>query len=173
MSHIVTCIYCHQKFDRDKEPYKQIEGRRYAHAECATKQNEIMAIKRLQDLEKLENYIKVLFNEEEISEKNKRQIDLYITKKNYTYSGILKTLIYFFDIKKNPISKANGGIGIVPYVYEEAKQFYYNLWLIQQENLQKNLDEFKPQKVEIIIKEPQRIEKKKRLFDYLDEEEEN
>ena len=39
---------------------------------------------------------------------------------NFSYSGILRTLIYFYDIRGNTIEASNGGIGIVPYVYEEA-----------------------------------------------------
>jgi hypothetical protein len=48
----------------------------------------------------------------------------------YTYSGIKRTLEYFYEVKKNSIEKANGGIGIVPWVYEEAKRYYYNQWLL-------------------------------------------
>jgi hypothetical protein len=35
MAHIVTCIYCKKKFDRDKFPFVQVSQRRYAHQECS------------------------------------------------------------------------------------------------------------------------------------------
>lgn len=35
MAHIVTCIYCKKKFDRDKYPFVQVSPRRYAHKECS------------------------------------------------------------------------------------------------------------------------------------------
>ena len=35
MAHIVTCIYCKKKFDRDKFPFIQVSQRRYAHQECS------------------------------------------------------------------------------------------------------------------------------------------
>ena len=34
MAHIVTCIYCKHKFDRDKYPFVTVSNRRYAHQEC-------------------------------------------------------------------------------------------------------------------------------------------
>ena len=35
MAHIVTCIYCKKKFDRDKIPCSQVSERRFAHVACA------------------------------------------------------------------------------------------------------------------------------------------
>lgn len=49
---------------------------------------------------------------------------------NYTYSGILRTLKYVFEVKNGDLSKANGGIGIVPWKYQEAYNYYYNQWLL-------------------------------------------
>ena len=60
---------------------------------------------------------------------------------NYSYSGILKSLIYFFEIRRNSIEKANGGIGIVPYVYEDARKYYYDLYMAQKRNEDKKVGE--------------------------------
>jgi hypothetical protein len=35
MAHIVTCMYCKKRFDRDKYPYITVSSRRYAHQECS------------------------------------------------------------------------------------------------------------------------------------------
>lgn len=51
----------------------------------------------------------------------------YVSKffhEGMTYKGMNGTLIYFYDIKKNSTKNSNEGIGIIPYVYEEAKKFY-------------------------------------------------
>ena len=40
MAHIVTCLYCQGRFDRDKEEYAQINGRRYVHAACMLREAE-------------------------------------------------------------------------------------------------------------------------------------
>lgn len=57
----------------------------------------------------------------------------YINKKGYTYLGVLKAIEYFYVIKKNSIVKSKNNIGIVPYVYDEAQQYYkqYNKFLHQ------------------------------------------
>ena len=83
---------------------------------------------------------------------------------------MLKTLKYFFEIKGNSIEKANGGIGIIPYVYEEAYKYYQNLSLAQQRNEKKDLNKYKPKIFTVIIQPPKRKEKKRKLFTFLDEE---
>ena len=39
IAHPVICLYCSNKFDRDKEDHVQV-GRRYAHASCAQRKAE-------------------------------------------------------------------------------------------------------------------------------------
>ena len=36
---------------------------------------------------------------------------------------MLLALKYFYEIKKRDINKSQGGIGIIPYVLDEAKEF--------------------------------------------------
>jgi hypothetical protein len=50
-----------------------------------------------------------------------------MSKYNYTYSGIHRSLEYFYEVKGNSLDKANGGIGIVPFVYQDAYNYYYSL----------------------------------------------
>ena len=38
------------------------------------------------------------------------------------------------EIKGNPIEKANGGIGIIPFVYKDALNYYYMIYLAQINN---------------------------------------
>lgn len=51
--------------------------------------------------------------------KFQKQWDSYL-KKNMTAKGIYFSLRYYYDIQKAPRNKAKGGIGIVPYVYDEG-----------------------------------------------------
>lgn len=90
---------------------------------------------------------------------------------NYTYSGIRRTLQYFYEVKKNPIEKSNGGIGIVPWVYEDAKRYYYNQWLLSQKNSDKDIKKYIPKERKITIQAPKRQPRKKRVFMFLDREE--
>lgn len=55
-----------------------------------------------------------------------KQLDSYL-KKGYTYLEIIRSLEFFYKVKKNSIEKSNGGIGIVPYVHKEAQVYYDNL----------------------------------------------
>ena len=155
MAHYVTCQICKKRFDRDKYPAIAISARRYVHTAC----QEISSKEKLFNLKHMSNRINL-------------QIKKYLQEHpEYTYSGIRRSLEYFYEIKKNPIEKANGGIGIVPWIYEEAKQYYYNQWLLSQKNAKKDISAYVPKIKNIIIKPPKRIPKKKRIFMFLDEEE--
>jgi len=78
------------------------------------------------------------------------QLSQMIKRPNYTYLGIARAVEYHFVIKKQSIEKANGGIGIVPYVYEQAQTFYANesagrmrkwiTYLTNQNNEQKSIE---------------------------------
>lgn len=57
----------------------------------------------------------------------KRQLDSFVNGKyGYKYKGVYLSVKYFYEIrnKSNNEDKSNGGIGIVPYVYEEAKYYW-------------------------------------------------
>lgn len=169
MAHIVTCIYCKKKFDRDKYPFVQVSNRRYAHTECSMSDEQKKAKEEL-DKEALNNYIMKLFNTSYVDARIQKQIKQYVDEYNFTYSGIQKALTYFFEIKGNSLEKANGGIGIVPYVYKNAYNYYYALWQAQQKNEDKVVTDYVPNIKEIVIPRPQRKVKKRQLFTFLDKE---
>lgn len=172
MSHKVKCYYCGNIFDRDKVLCEPVGAKRYAHLECSNL-HKLKVEKEKQDLIDLHNYIKKLFEIDTIPQRIEKQINTYVTKNNYTYSGILKALTYFYDIKGNTTEKANGGIGIVPYVYEDAFNYYYNIWLTNQNNEHKLVEQECVIAVrEIHIPAPRKEIKKRKLFTFLDEEEE-
>lgn len=169
MAHIVTCIYCKKKFDRDKYPFVQVSNRRYAHTECSMSDDQKKA-KEESDKEALNNYIMKLFKTTYVDARIQKQIKQYVDEYNFTYSGIQKALTYFFEIKGNSLEKANGGIGIVPYVYKNAYNYYFSLWQAQQKNEDKVVTDYVPNIKEIVIPRPQRKVKKRQLFTFLDKE---
>lgn len=77
---------------------------------------------------------------------------------------------YWFEVKHNDISKANGGIGIVPYIYNDAKNYYYAIWLAQEQNKNKIETIGRPKEREVRIRRPERRVKRLRKFGFLDEE---
>ncbi len=174
-NNIVTCIYCKKTFNKNEEPFKLFSNGKYSHQSCY----ELEQSRELTDQEKLERYIMKLFNSDYVYAKIKKQIKDYVTNHGYTYSGIHKALVYYYEIKGNRFDegKAQGGIGIVPYVYQNAFNYYYAIWEAQQKQEHihdaSSLDEYIPKVVEVRIPVPKRQEKKRKLFSFLDEEENN
>ena len=168
-SNIVECKFCKKKFDKTLEPFKVFSNGEHAHQSCF----DLEQARELTDEEKLERYIMQLFNTDYVHPRIKKQIKDYVTNHGFTYSGIHKALIYFYEIKHGDISKANGAISIVAYIYQDAFNYYYALWEAEQKNLNKNINDYIPKIKEIIIKEPQQKMKKRKLFTFLDEEEGN
>lgn len=172
-------------FDRDKYPYVQVKSRRYAHPECAKQaennedtplqvHNPPEKVKTKEDLdkEKFEEYVKNLLGESYINARVRKQMNDYIKEYQYTYSGMLKALVYFYEVKGNNKNKANGGIGIIPFIYKDAYNYYYNLWMIQQSNKDKNVIDYVPKLKEIKIPIPKKEPRKRSVFTFLDEQEE-
>lgn len=171
--HLVKCSICGQQFDANTEQYVNTSSRRYAHKNCFD-----LKQKEQEQLEKekndLENYIMKLFNISYVDARIHKQINEYINNYKYTYSGIQKALVYHYEVKNGDIEKANGGIGIVPYVYQNAFNYYYSLWEAKQKNENKVIKEYVPEVQEIIIPIPKRkIKPKRKLFTFLDEEQED
>lgn len=123
------------------------------------------------DKMKLEQYIKKLFHTDYVDPRIQKQIKNYIKEYNFTYSGILKSLVYFYEVKQNPVEKSNDGIGIVPWVYKQAFNYYYAIWLAQQKNTDKTVENYIPKETEIIIPRPKPKPHKKHLFSFLDDKE--
>ena len=169
----VTCIYCKQTFNKSQTPFKLFSNGKYAHQTCV----ELEEKRELTEQEKLEKYIMQLFGTDYVYARIQKQIKDYVTNHGFTYSGIRKALIYYYEIKGNYFDehKTNGGIGIVPYVYQQAYRYYYSIWEAQQkqEHIQdaSSLQEYVPKVIEVRIPTPQRQEKKRKLFEFLDEEE--
>lgn len=145
-------------------------GRRYAHIECAEHAEEQLTQEE-KDKRELDDYIMKLFGTDFVEPRVQKQIKKYIEINKYTYSGIKKALIYYYEVKHGNLEKANGGIGIVEYIYSEAYRYYKSIWEAQQENSVNTYQ--KPKEVIIKIALPKKPRKRSRFFRFLDEEEED
>ena len=169
----VSCIYCKKTFNKSEEPFKLFSNGKYAHQSCF----ELEQSRELTEQEKLERYIMDLFKSDYVYAKIQKQIKDYVTNHGYTYSGIHKALVYYYEVKGNKFDegKAQGGIGIVPYVYQHAYNYYYAIWEAQQkqENISDaaSVEQYIPKVIEVKIPVPKRQERKRNLFTFLDEEE--
>lgn len=169
---IVKCLYCGVSFDANVEPFVKPRTNRYAHTACHEK-HQANKTQEERDYEELVEYIKHLFG----STPNPRvwkQVKEYRDTYGFSYSGMCKTLRWWFELKGNDIEKANGGIGIIPYVYDQACAYYYALYVAAISNEDKDVSQCVARVREFII-EPPRIERRPpRLFnlDYEEEDEE-
>jgi len=165
----VKCPICGEQFYREDTPFIKIKTR-YYHTSCY-EAVEAAKTEEEKEHERLIEYIKQLFNVNILTVKINKQIKDYI-EKGYSYKGIRKTLQYWFEIKGNSIEKANGGIGIVPYTYEQALTYWRGIWEAQQRNQQTGVAEITIPVREIRIAPPERKPMKitRKLFTFLEED---
>ena len=172
MAHVVICSVCGCKFDRDKIQAVKSGARRYAHYDCLPT-GELVPLPEKPaedpDLTKLKDYINEKYGKAANWALINKQIKTYTTENNYSLSGILKSLVYFYDIKHNSVEQSNGGIGIVPFCYQAAYDYYYSLFIAQNQNDNKDIKKVTSKVREITIPLP-KIIKEKRLFKILNEE---
>ena len=131
---IVHCKICKQEFNR-LDP-KLIEGvdwvkpsnRIYYHKKCydeyqqsridvhANKSNEVW-FDAMWDL--LRKDLKYDFNYHKV----RRQWEKYI-KDKMTAKGIYFALKYHYEINKGDVTKSENGIGIIPHIYEDSRNYW-------------------------------------------------
>lgn len=118
---MVKCLYCNKLFDRNKEECQKI-GRRYAHQKCYERNYTESDYYK----EQIYTFIKTIYGTDYKYPAIEAQRKSYI-KKGMTNKGIYYALKYYFEVKKGSSEKSDGRIGIVPYVYEEANQYFDKL----------------------------------------------
>lgn len=106
----VKCPGCTLTFYREDEAHVFIKNR-YWHQVCYNS-TQAKAVQSEEAIKELEDYICILFGVDFVSPRIRTQIKNMIDKYNYSYSGILGSLKYWFEIKENSLERANGGIGI-------------------------------------------------------------
>lgn len=164
--HIVKCAICGESFDTNSIQATRHGARRYAHQSCYP-QGELVPLdissKEDPELTALKSYIKNLFGEQCNWASTMKYIKNFKEENGYSYSGMLKSLVYFYEVKNNSIDKANGSIGIIPFVYQDAYNYYYALFMAQQ-NIEKTGSDFKYIEKERIIDIPKSKGVLKKLF---------
>lgn len=168
MAHYVKCRICGERFDADVEPIEK-HGNWYAHKKCYD-EREAAKTQEEKDLDHLMEYCAQLYGKLFNYNQTLRLAKSYHEKNNLSFSGMERTMKYVYEIKKEPIEKGNGSIGIVPYMYDKAYNYWYSIWLANQNNEAKSLERYEPKVIEIKIPEPVRKMRKRKLFTFLDEE---
>lgn len=169
MAHYCICSVCNVRFDRDKIQAVKSGGRRYAHYSCMPNGEKVPLPQVDEDLVKLTNYAEQLLGKDYNAARVKKQIKDFKEEYGYSYSGMLKSLIYFYEVKGNSKDKANGGIGIVPFIYNDAYNYYLSLFKANQANINVDIQQYTSKTKEITIKPPS-VRVIKHFFKFLEED---
>lgn len=63
-----------------------------------------------------------------------KQAKSYKNKYGYTYSGMARTLIWYYEKQKNDVKYSKGTLSIIPSNYDKAYNYYRANWEKQQQN---------------------------------------
>lgn len=107
---------CKVNIDRNTEPFEE-HNKRYYHEECFRTYH-IGAV----HYKELIEYICEIYNIKAPRGLMVRQIKEYQEEMGYTLKGMEMSLRYFHEVLENEADAK--GIGIIPYVYEDAKRHY-------------------------------------------------
>lgn len=127
---LVKCRVCGEHIDRQKQDDWVMPSKNYFyHKTCyetwAKKKNDVHAEasnKEWQDM--LWEYLRKELKMNVDFAKMTNQWNSFL-KKGMTAKGMYFCLKYFYEIKKGDPTKSENGIGIIPYIYEEGKQYWY------------------------------------------------
>ena len=169
MAHYVKCRICGERFDADTEPVEKHGKTWYAHKKCYD-EREAAKTQEEKDFDHLMQYCAKLYGRLFNYSQTLKLAKSYHEKNGFSFSGIERTMKYVYEIKKEPIEKGNGSIGIVPYMYDQAYNYWYSIWLANQNNEAKILERYEPKIIEIKIPEPVRKMHRRKVFTFLDEE---
>ncbi|ARC58807.1 hypothetical protein P5637_06965 [Bacillus paralicheniformis] len=145
MARRVKCPYCETYLDKDDAiPYKK----RYYHQNCFNTWK--MEAEHRKELIK---YICELYKIDAPTGMMLKQIKEFQEEYKYKLKGIKLTLRYFHETLGNPVREGDG-LGIVPFIYEEAKADY-----LQKKAIEESVEEAKKHKQKesiVIIKKQNR-----------------
>ena len=155
MAHKVKCAICGVTFDRDVVQAVKHNGNRFSHYTCEPDKELVPLPEKSKedlDLQELKNYIN----------------NLYGKKCNW---DLINKQIKDYEVKHNSPADSNGGIGIIPFTYDNAKEYFHSLYLAKMKNDNKDINSYTPREVVVTIKNPHSKKPVIKLFD-MDWEEE-
>lgn len=157
-----VCEFCHKSVPNDEAMI--LSGDRFAHVDCYSKDNS----HGKSDYDKLFEYIMSVYDESFVNPAKQKAIEKMIKDHGFTHSGIHGTLVYLYEILKKRPQDSNY-LGIVPWYYTEAKEYFTNKAKVNAENAKKDIENYKPKQIVVKTKERERVVQKKK-FSVLDEE---
>ena len=140
---MIKCSYCGKQISTAK--YKTVKGKKYhyeCYAEMTSKAQEVEVEKKInfsgEAYQKLVNYIVELYSVKSIPQKvlkstAQQEVERIVGTYGYSYEGIYNSLVYYHHILVNDIYE-RVSIGIVPYIYDEAQEFFKDMKDVNEAN---------------------------------------
>lgn len=125
-----SCSICKKPLGEDRV---QIAPTSYAHKECLLRHGA--------ELDKLNYKIIKIFGAEAKWSLIQKQISNFHSQ-GISYRDIRKAVEYWFFVKNNNVNNCGGGIGIIPYILDEAKEFWAQKSQIKDSIKDKDLEEY-------------------------------
>lgn len=150
MGRLVKCQYCEDKVDKD-EAY--VYKKKNYHEKCFQQWEQ-----EKNDREHLYAYITELYRIDRPTPFMMKQIKDYF-EDGYKYKGMELSLNYFYDTLGNRPQDGQG-LGIIPYVYEDAKNHY-----IKQQKIARALVNSPIENDEIVVEIDTTPTRKKKYID--------
>lgn len=151
---LVTCRHCGKRIPKSTA-FSKRERYYYCNEKCYLKsQEDILSYQELID------YLNQLYNNK-IPQFVYIQIKRFHDNQKMKYSGIKLSLEYFINVKHGNWAD-DKGIGIVAYIYDEAKEYY-----IEQQKLKKMSQQTEINQFDTVIKKKhfKKIRQKSRIDD--------
>ena len=131
---MAECRICKQIIDKEQDDWVMPSKNWYYHRKCYEDWKKSEPLKDEQWHPFIYDFIsrdlKVSYNYHMCE----AQIKKFIKENKMTMKGIYFTLKYFYEVKHNDWYKGHGGLGIIPYVYNEACAYW-----VEQERLTKGI----------------------------------
>lgn len=170
MAHKCKCAICGEEFDRDIIQAVKHGARRYAHYNCYP-EGELVPLKEKKKNKNADifEYLIKLYGKDNVNYPLiATQIKKYV-EQGYKESGILASLKWWYEIKGHNVAtedrNQNNGLGIIPYIYPQAKEYYRKISAAQEKNNNKDYT-VKVKTIKVTIP---KNEVKKNLFDSIEE----
>ena len=160
----VKCLLCNKNFDREKIPFVKI-GNRYVHEKCAL--DNPKKIKELFNREDFYECVKAIYGPKYDYQTINRQAENFIKNYGYTWYGMTKSLQWFYFVNNGTTEKSNDGVGIIPYVYDRAKEYYKEVDTTQKKN---EKIELRQPVIEVKVKSPRAWKQPPQMFNWEDDE---
>ena len=110
-------------------------------------------------------YVKEKFHKEMDFQKVKDQLTKMLNKhesEGWTLQNMYKAFKYFYEVQHGDYSKSKGGIGILPFIYDNAMK-YYEMLDKKQKEIEASISKEKPKETMLIVPRMEK-ERKKEIY---------